>query len=46
MEIKIKHVVEKDSLQPMSPYPKSKLKLEKFLIKNKKNISCVILRYF
>jgi UDP-glucose 4-epimerase len=43
---KNKHVDEKDSLQPMSPYPKSKLKLEKFLIKNKKNISCVILRYF
>ena len=30
----------------MSPYPKSKLKLEKFLINEKKNISCVILRYF
>ena len=30
------HVDEKDKLQPMSPYPKSKLKLERFLIKKKK----------
>mgnify|MGYP006076354909 FL=1 len=39
-------VTEKDKLNPMSPYPKSKLKLEKFLMNKKKNISCVILRYF
>ena len=30
----------------MSPYPKSKLKLENFLKNKKKKISCVILRYF
>ena len=40
------HVDEKDKLQPMSPYPKSKLKLERFLIKKKKIIRCIILRYF
>ena len=39
-------VNEKDKLDPLSPYPKSKLKLEKFLINNKKKIRCVILRYF
>ena len=31
-----KKVNENDKLQPMSPYPKSKLKLEKYLIKKKK----------
>ena len=30
----------------MSPYPKSKLKLENFLKKKKKMIRCIILRYF
>ena len=30
MENKNKKVNEKDSLSPMSPYPKSKLKLENF----------------
>ncbi len=39
-------VNEKDKLKPMSPYPKSKLKLEKFLIKKKNKIDCIILRYF
>lgn len=39
-------VSERDKLKPMSPYPKSKLKLENFLIKNKQKISCIILRYF
>lgn len=43
---KSKKVSEKDILKPMSPYPNSKLKLEKYLEKNKKKISCVILRYF
>lgn len=43
---KSKKVSEKDILKPMSPYPISKLKLEKYLEKNKKKISCVILRYF
>ena len=33
---KNKRVNEKDDLKPMSPYPKSKLKLENFLIKKKK----------
>lgn len=39
-------VNEKDKLNPMSPYPKSKLKLENFLAKKKKYIQCIILRYF
>ena len=43
---KNKPVDEKQKLNPMSPYPKSKLKLERFLIKKKKNINCIILRYF
>ena len=43
---KKKHVDERDKLNPMSPYPKSKLKLENFLNKKKNIISCVILRYF
>ena len=43
---KDKKVNEKDQLKPMSAYPKSKLKLENFLKKKKKLISCVILRYF
>ena len=30
----------------MSPYPRSKLKLENYLNRKKKNISCIILRYF
>ena len=30
----------------MSPYAKSKLKLENFLAKKKNTISCIILRYF
>jgi len=43
---KASKVTEKDVLKPKSPYPKSKLKLENFLIKNKRKISCIILRYF
>ncbi len=43
---KKKQVNERDKLNPMSPYPKSKLKLEDFLNKKKNTISCVILRYF
>ncbi len=43
---KKKKVSEKDTLQPMSPYPKSKLLLERYLEKNKKRINCAILRYF
>ena len=39
-------VSENDKLRPMSAYPKSKLMLEKYLIKKKKKIRCVILRYF
>lgn len=39
-------VTEKDSFKPKSPYPKSKLKLENFLIRNKKKFSFIILRYF
>ena len=43
---KTKKASEYDSLKPMSPYPRSKLKLEKYLEKNQKKISCIILRYF
>ena len=39
-------VNEKQKLNPMSPYPKSKLKLENFLAKKDKLIQCIILRYF
>tara|TARA_B100000575_G_scaffold54913_1_gene41214 strand:+ start:3015 stop:3980 length:966 start_codon:yes stop_codon:yes gene_type:complete len=39
-------VNEEDNLKPLSPYPKSKLKLEKFLIKERSKIDCIILRYF
>ena len=43
---KVSRVTEEDVLKPKSPYPKSKLKLENFLIKNKQKINCIILRYF
>ncbi len=43
---KNKRVNEKDKLKPMSPYPKSKLKLENFLKSKRKKIRCIILRYF
>ena len=43
---KNKKASESDSLNPMSPYPRTKLKLERYLEKNKKKISCIILRYF
>ena len=43
---KASKVTEEDVLKPKSPYPKSKLKLENFLIKNKRKVSCIILRYF
>ena len=43
---KAKPVNEKNTLKPMSPYPKSKLKLENFLKKKKNKIRCIILRYF
>ena len=43
---KASKVTEEDILKPKSPYPKSKLKLENFLIKNKRKVSCIILRYF
>ena len=39
-------VSEKNKLKPISPYPKSKLKLENFLKKKRKKISCIVLRYF
>ena len=43
-----KKVSENDRLKPMNPYAKSKLKLEKFIIKKSKNdnIKYIILRYF
>ena len=43
---KNKRVNENDQLKPLSAYPKSKLKLEDYLKKNKSEISCIILRYF
>ena len=43
---KNKKVNENDKLSPMSPYPRSKLKLEKYLMKKKNKIRCIILRYF
>ena len=43
---KNKKVNENDRLKPLSAYPKSKLKLEDYLKKNKSEISCIILRYF
>ncbi len=43
---KNKKVNENDKLNPLSAYPKSKLKLEGYLKKNKSKISCIILRYF
>jgi len=39
-------VNEKDAIKPISPYSKSKLRLEKFLTKKKNKIDCIILRYF
>ena len=43
-----KKVSEKDKLNPLNPYAKSKLKLEKFIIdkSNQQNINYIILRYF
>ena len=43
-----KKVSENHKLKPMNPYAKSKLKLEKFIIKKSKedNIKYIILRYF
>lgn len=43
---KLTKVNEKDLLKPKSPYPKSKLKFENYLLKKKNKISCIILRYF
>ncbi len=43
---KNRKITEKDILKPLSPYSKSKLKLEKFLKKKKDKIDCIILRYF
>ncbi len=45
---KMKKINEDDKLLPSNPYAKSKYELEKYLtnITKKKNLSCVILRYF
>ena len=43
---RLKKVDENDLLNPISPYSRSKLKLENFLKKNKEKINCIILRYF
>lgn len=39
-------VNENTKLKPLSPYSKSKIKIEQFLKKNKNKIHCIILRYF
>lgn len=43
---KDKPISENDFLRPLSPYSKSKLRLENLFKKEKKKISCIILRYF
>ena len=43
---KKKKVNERDAMKPLTPYSSSKVLLEKYLEKNKKDLSCVILRYF
>ena len=43
---KKKKINEKDILKPLTPYSSSKILLEKYLEKNKKKLSCVVLRYF
>ena len=43
----VNKVTEKSKLKPMSPYARSKLKLENFLVKkNKIGVKSIILRYF
>ena len=44
--IKNKRISEGDQLNPITPYSKSKLKLENFLRQKKTIIRCIILRYF
>lgn len=41
-----KKVFENSKINPLSPYAKSKYKFEKFLLKHKKELNFVILRYF
>ncbi|MBD1163506.1 UDP-glucose 4-epimerase GalE [Pelagibacterales bacterium SAG-MED11] len=41
-----KRIKENQKTSPLSPYAKSKLKLEKFFFKKKKDINFIILRYF
>jgi len=43
---KKKKINEKDILKPLTPYSSSKILLEEFLEKNKKDLSCIVLRYF
>ena len=43
---KKKKINEKDILKPLTPYSSSKVLLEEYLEKNKKNLSCIVLRYF
>ena len=33
-------------MKPLTPYSSSKVLLEEYLEKNKKNLSCIVLRYF
>ncbi len=44
--MKKKKVNERDIIKPLTPYSSSKALLEQYLEKNKKDLSCVILRYF
>ena len=41
-----KKIKETQNFKPMTPYAKSKLKLEKFFFKNKNKLNFIILRYF
>ena len=43
---KLKKIKENNELKPLSPYSKSKLKMENFLKKKRNKINCIILRYF
>ncbi|MDC0057588.1 UDP-glucose 4-epimerase GalE [Pelagibacteraceae bacterium] len=41
-----KPISENELLKPLNPYGKSKMKTENYLVKNKKKINSIILRYF
>ena len=43
---KKKKISEEEFIKPLTPYSLSKMLLEEYLEKNKKNLSCIVLRYF